>query len=1126
MDTATSIRDWFMNASPEASGQLVNAILFVGLITAVALFVRRIWKRAATTIEDTIFSNWRLALLAATGIVLSVASGWTTWDGMRNFTNEPTLSLMITFGIQGVMLIVAWLIGESFATGMSLRASGGTGGWDLIVTALFSVLALVAAMFYFGQGAGTDAASPANWFDSETAHTIKNFSLFGAVTALVLAFVIAATKSDVGANYVQSARLIIKNSMLWLMFLACMATSVFFSFDSLFSNIFPAEERKRTAEIRASNEVARIVSDIGAHATRRRIEESRALFQAPAWIAYEAELDKVEALAREAPDKIRTQITRELEAQRSRIAKLEEQRATATGGQAGLQTKKQQLTEDLSRLQAQRPEAVAEASAQKGVVAEIEKRLDEQRAKVMAEEKGVEGSGKVGRGQFWRAAKADEEKVRAELQVANERLRGPQSRIDTIDKRLGQIKAELAQIDGDLANLRGEAETATQMIDVAKGGNAVENADHFDPSTGVAALERERQAFRQKPDRASLAAIQAQCSALVGAGLKVDSLRDMAAAIECNPKQATEAAARVFALNEGLDVFAKNCAGGEHLPTGGGTDALLEFGRRCLQDSGLTSADSTTLGASLSRIDMNRDDKAHRFVVTWNAFQDGNRLAYLALTIAIAIDSLVFMSGLFGANAVRSPLSDVPTLKARSAQQLEAIIENALLPDTFANSDAVLAAMQPITPIDGFTQEVIVPLDETVNRNRIIKVLNAAATIGAVHRDVNRPERYLIRPELFEFLSSVAKRSFESNKENLKLAELRQVVSVALQPEIGRNADIVLNNMTPINEAHGFSSQIRLSDVPAAELSVVRKVLNAGATLQYVQHHEPKRDGTSDPGDLYFVHGQLYKTIALISAANPRPAAAMLPPRSTPALEGPPKAPLHGGSLNASLTQVEPPTRRHAQRAQLEATHTKRQLTQAPLSQQEYEDLKSRYEFALLAALDLHADTVTVRFSGDGVLDAAVSVWKELKRQAAQNAELENLLRHFQSQQEKSLYQTYVSLKEETGGDQRKINVLDACENLIVETLPALMLFPETGLVRHLIDELEIAAGPDDGQRPEEHVLLEQLRQVSELMSHSDLADAGDWVRIRAALTDRGRNEFPRIVRIPQRRPGGGSGQS
>ncbi len=1092
------------------------------MITAIALFIRRIWKRAATTLEDTIFTNWRLALLGATGIVLSLASGWTTWDGMRNFTNEPTLSLMITFGIQGVMLIVAWLIGESFATGMSLRASGGSGGWDLIVTGLFSILALVTAMFYFGQGTGAETASPANWFDSETARTIKNFSLFGAVTALVLAFIIAATKSDVGANYVQSARLIIKNAMLWLMFLACMATSVFFSFDSLFSNIFPAEERKRTAEIRSANDVARIVSDIGAHATKRRIEEARALFQAPAWVAYEAELDKVEALAREAPDKMRAQITQELEAQRSRIAKLEEQRATATGGQAGLQTKKQQMTEELSRLQAERPGAVAEAAAQKVVVNDIEKRLDAQRTTVLAEEKGVEGSGKVGRGQFWRAAKADEEKLRAELQIANERLRGPQSRVETIDKRLGQIKAELAQIDGDLAKLKGEADTAGQMIDVAKAGSAVENADRFDPSTGVAALDRERQAFRQKPDRTTLAAIQNQCSALASAGLKVDSLRDMAATIDCNPKQATEAAARVFALNAGLDAFAKNCAGGEHLPASGGTDAMLEFGRSCLQDSGLTSADSSALGASLARIDMNRDDKAHRFVVTWNAFQDGNRLAYLALTIAIAIDSLVFMSGLFGANAVRSPLSDVPTLKARSAQQLEAIIENALLPDTFANADAVLVAMQPITPIDGFTQEVIVPIDETLNRNRIIKVLNAAATIGAVHRDITRPERYMIRPELFEFLSTVAKRSFESNKENVKIAELKQVVTVALQPDIGRNADIVLNNMTPINEAHGFSSQIRLSQVSAEELSLVRKVLNAGATLQYVQHHEPKRDGNSDPGDLYFIHGQLYKTIALISAASLRSTAAALPHhrQDAPALGGPAHGAIHGGSLNAEAQRIAKPAQRDVARMPPASKAPPRQLTQAPLSQQELEHLEALYEDELLGSLGLNSHTVAERFAGDGVQEAALSVWKELQRQSGSNPELSYLLRKFQNDQEAVLDATYISLKNGTQSDQRKVNVLDACDNHIREALPALMLFPETGLVRFLIDELEQAAAPDDGQQPHEHVLLEQLRQINELMSGSDLSNIGDWNRVRRILLPSNITDLPQFM--DRRRSDGG----
>ncbi len=50
------------------------------------------------------------------------------------------------------------------------------------------------------------------------------------------------------------------------------------------------------------------------------------------------------------------------------------------------------------------------------------------------------------------------------------------------------------------------------------------------------------------------------------------------------------------------------------------------------------------MAEKLSFIDLNRDDKAHNFVVSLNAFQDGNRLAYLALAIAIGIDSLIFMA--------------------------------------------------------------------------------------------------------------------------------------------------------------------------------------------------------------------------------------------------------------------------------------------------------------------------------------------------------------------------------------------------------------------------------------------------------------------------------------------------
>ena len=58
-------------------------------------------------------------------------------------------------------------------------------------------------------------------------------------------------------------RIVAKNGMLWVMFLACMATSVFFSFDSRFNVIFPKDQRERAAEIRTKNQVAGVVATRG-----------------------------------------------------------------------------------------------------------------------------------------------------------------------------------------------------------------------------------------------------------------------------------------------------------------------------------------------------------------------------------------------------------------------------------------------------------------------------------------------------------------------------------------------------------------------------------------------------------------------------------------------------------------------------------------------------------------------------------------------------------------------------------------------------------------------------------------------------------------------------------------------
>ena len=240
---------------------------------------------------------------------------------------------------------------------------------------------------------------------------------------------------------------------------------------------------------------------------------------------------------------------------------------------------------------------------------------------------------------------------------------------------------------------------------------------------------------------------------------------------------------------------------------------------------------------------MNRDDKAHRFVVTWNAFLDGNRLAYLALVLAIGVDALVFMAGLFGAAAVKSPLSDVPSPKARSAEQLEAIVRNALGEERLENAELVLAAMRPARGDAEHRSEVDLAHYDAERAGRIRKVLVAGRSIGAVERaspDAHG-ERYLVRSELFEYLSVVANTARE--RASAPTDALVQIVGVALEPEpAGQCGDCAAPRRSRSTARHGFMAKVDLGAVgDEKDRRLVQTVLNAGMTRQRRAGHDRGR---------------------------------------------------------------------------------------------------------------------------------------------------------------------------------------------------------------------------------------------------------------------------------------------
>jgi hypothetical protein len=1044
---------------------LVLLLILAALVYALRAngFVARVWK----IIQEVMLTNWQLALLGTAAIVLSLASGWRTWDGMRNFTNEPLLSLMITFGIQAVMLIVAWLIGESFATGMS-QVDGSKRERTPADAVIGMVLGLATsgAIFYWLL----HISGAVSW--TRTADLSFDWSRFATVAmyfaiALLITAAIAYSfirGGELAIPYVRGTRVIARNVVLWVMFLACMGTSVFFSFDSFFSVIFPEDQRKRAADLRAQNQVSGILSDIGATIASRRVTEAARLFETAEWQHYDAQLSELTRRAQASSREIEAYFLQQLEQRRKAIAEQQERKATAQSGQAGLLTRKTALTEELARARGERPRLAAEYAQHKSELDAKAREVDEKRVEALAEERGVEGTGKQGRGPVYRQRMAELQRLQDEYGIKEERTKDAEKRLRDVEARIAQLERELATIDGDLAKLASEMEAADQLIRAAQetGGDGEAK---LDPNHMLPLFAQARADFRQEPSAEKLATVEQLCSQIMAALASTPATEERARGIDCSPKQFHEAAAVVFGLNSGLKLFETECAGGSKLAHLQSADDLFGFARKCLADSGLPSADTEELRARINTAEINRDDKAHRFVVTLNAFEDGNYLAYLSLAIAIGLDSLIFLAGLFGANAVRSPLSDIPTYKARSAQQLESIIETALIPHRLETARAVLDAMRPITPTNGFTAEVIVH-DDDPHAPDLLRVMNAGATIGAVRQPHPGVPRYEIRAELFEYLSAVARREFEANQYYAAMADMERVISVALLPDIARNAETVLSHLHPIREENGYMAEVWMDQVPDHHALIVRSALNAGATFNRVIRIDSNQ---------YRVHGDFYRVLAHLRGRLLASAGAIPQVRS----------PVIGGALSSKPAEL------------YERSDYQRQITHdasaAPNGSYAFsDDLQDEILAELLDSVGIPLSAYE-RLKDEHVAQAALAAGEALRRMAYRN---ENLHQEFYERERRwteRLEHKREELRERFGNQRTALSLVDELATTIDRLRPALLLSPEADLLDKLIEALEFAAGADNLQQPSEQMLLKELKALQSY----DLADEAPWKRAK-----------------------------
>ena len=818
-----------------------------------------------------VFSNWRLVLLGVTGLVLSVASGWTTWAGMNNFTHTPLLSGLITFGIQGVMLVTAWLIGESFAHGATGEEAGKRGKVDILTIAkkafflLFSVAAIIGVVYLL--------AVVFEWVEPETLRQTTSWVRHNLPTILVtLAAILALalmlvlfSEADIIGPYARGIRTILSHLPLWVMFLSCMATSVFFSFDALFSSIFPEEERRRAGELRAQNHVTGIIQDLTARLEEQRSRAVEALFGSAPWKAYEKNLNTLIQIARSAPAAVEERFIEELKKRQTSLAKqkvsLSEARATSEKLAAErklIERKLVQAEKELETVQEDVAKFRSEQQAKK-------RELEVARAAAEAELRGVGSTGRSGRGPRYRELQKVVVRTEIEYNVIKKQLDEARGKYAALEKRIANLRDRSAKITRKLSELKTKELAAKSQIEAQERLKKQSFAPTVQAAAGFKTLEKLLTEFRQKPTQKRLLQIQAVCGDLRAALIPVPKLAAGARAVECDPGAVNDGAARVFAANKALTAFWEQCGDARKMPTE--TDALIAFAQRCILSSGLPSAVTREYRRNINQISLNRDDKAKNFVVTWNAFLDGNKLAYLALAIAIAIDSLVFMSGLFGANILTSPLAGSPKARGQPIPQLQAIVDNALLPDKAYAAELTLNLMVPYSHQNdqGYMAEIelegLVP-DQFL---QVRKVMLAGANLGLVWRDPHSKDRFLIRSELFEYLSIVrareAKLGHVASKDPTPRWKGEEAFPVSDIHDVGvkqgeilspQQMDLLINPPAPANddemthlanlERHKESQNTTPSEQPEEQTSLPASENKGTREIARIDTYSPERE--------------------------------------------------------------------------------------------------------------------------------------------------------------------------------------------------------------------------------------------------------------------------------------------
>jgi hypothetical protein len=564
-----------------------------------------------------LYARPSLVLIAAAIVALSVASGERTFEGMKNFFEgmqnvaaAVMLSALITFGVQVLMVVLAWRIGEVLSTS--------------------------------GQ-VGTSAPSQ------------QRKSFIGEIGHL---------RRFIGRQF------LVRNFALIASFLICATICVFFSFDAFYRGISTEGQRS----IAAQGDAIEILRKIGTELTQQleSAEESAAteLASGRDWEEYKKRINDVVAVAidpafaqlqaqraneRQAQDAARAdEFNRTHQAAEIRKNEAAASRDQLASAERDLELELRGLDEARSRLEVRRNELRESISQQKDKVEKALVKRDNE-DKTGNGELNPKGAPNIGRGLKYRQYDADYKGLNNQLDSLKRQeselgaeIESNKTNRELVDKRFQRTKLDhanaIAAFDAITIPAMTQTSTVEPLVSILA---ADEEARKLDVALTTFLVSRTRQNW---------AAIERQCGKVVqmiretpGGGQRADRL-------DCAPSSGLRTSAdRLGELEQRGANLKSTCTD---------VDArqltflqVVDHGRYCLQVAQLQGQSVTTLETALDKLRLERDQNAHTFTKTLVGFERGDKLAYLSAIIALGLDGLVFIAGIWGARSSVSPLT-------------------------------------------------------------------------------------------------------------------------------------------------------------------------------------------------------------------------------------------------------------------------------------------------------------------------------------------------------------------------------------------------------------------------------------------------------------------------------------